>query len=202
MVILRHRARQVAPGQRSCIVSRALNISHDVAVCPHVLQVPRSGQAPLGNERAFQPNRCSRVLISLFLMGSGTRRGPRALPHCPPPSHWEAGSGATERVVAPEPSEQGSGDRCHGAHGGPGALPRREARSRVTGHVAAPEPSHAGRRGLGPQDAWRSRSPPAQGGGIRSYRMHGNTRALPHREDGPSTVGYAAVCCCTPCFSP
>jgi hypothetical protein len=179
MVILRHRARQVAPGQRSCIVSRALNISHDVAVCPHVLQVPRSGQAPLGNERAFQPNRCSRVLISLFLMGSGTRRGPRALPHCPPPlalgggvrCHGTCGgSGALragKRGPVPRgawrprsPPAQGGEVQSHGTRGGPGALPRREAGSGAAGRVAVPEPSRTGRRDPELQDAWQHKSPP------------------------------------------
>jgi hypothetical protein len=53
-----------------------------------------------------------------------------------------------------------------------------------------------------PLGAWRLQSPPAQGGGVRSREMRGNTRVLSHREAGPSVAGHTAMRCCMPCFSP
>jgi hypothetical protein len=70
------------------------------------------------------------------------------------------------------------------AHGSAGALPSREAGFRAVGHVALPEPSQVGRWGSELRDTWQCRSPPEQGGGVRSCDARGNTGALPSQEAG------------------
>jgi hypothetical protein len=59
--------------------------------------------------------------------------------------------------------------------------------------MAAPEPSRAGRQGLEPCDTWQHRSPPKQGGGIRSRVTCGSTEALSSREAGSRAMGHVAV---------
>jgi hypothetical protein len=55
---------------------------------------------------------------------------------------------------------------------------------RVTGHVTVNEPPSPprGRQGLEPWGTWQHRSPPEQGGEVRSLVTHGTTGALPSRE--------------------
>jgi hypothetical protein len=70
--------------------------------------------------------------------------------------------------------QQGSEVRGRGTCGGAGAHLCREVRSGAEGHVAVPELTSARRRGPGPRDTWRRRSPPLQGGVIRSYNLRGS----------------------------
>jgi hypothetical protein len=101
-----------------------------------------SGRALLCNVWVFPSNRCSRVLLYLFLMGSGTHRSPEALP-C-----WEArvrshetcgGSRALRAVGALSHSEAGLKPQNVPR---PGALPHREVEFRATSYVATSVPSH------------------------------------------------------------
>jgi hypothetical protein len=65
-------------------------------------------------------------------------------------SPWVAGN-----VVALVPSQAGCLDLVSRDAWHLRSPPSREAGSGATGHMAASEPSHAGRRGLGPRNAWR-----------------------------------------------
>jgi hypothetical protein len=79
--------------------------------------------------------------------------------------------GVVGYVVAPELSPRGSRVRSHGTRGSAGDHLSREARSGVEGHVATSELSSARRRGPGLRDTWWRRSPPLQGGVVRSYSV-------------------------------
>jgi hypothetical protein len=77
-------------------------------------------------------------------------------------------------VAAPElPSQEGRA-RSPGTRGSTRAHLSKEVRSRAEGHVAAPELTSARRRGPGPWDTWQLRSPPLQGGVVRSYNIRGS----------------------------
>jgi hypothetical protein len=81
--------------------------------------------------------------------------------------------GAVRHVAAPElPSQEGKG-QSRGTRGSTGAHLVKEARSGAEGYVAAPELTSARRRGPGPRDTWWHRSPPLQGGVVRSYNLRG-----------------------------
>jgi hypothetical protein len=140
----------------------------------------RSGQ--LGRRCTIEPN-CSS--LSARLTDASVTRG-RALesyePSCVPGAARpffifvvHSPLGAVRYVAAPELSSRGGSARSHGTRGSTGAHLVREARSGAEGHVAAPELTSAWRRGPGPWDTWRRRSPPLQGGVVRSYNVRGGT---------------------------
>jgi hypothetical protein len=91
------------------------------------------------------------------------------------------------------PPEQGGRVWSCGTRGNAGALPSRDAGSRAAGHVAMPDPSRAGRRGPELRGTWQRRSPPDQGGMLRSYGTCGNTGALPSKDAGYGAVGHVAT---------
>jgi hypothetical protein len=64
---------------------------------------------------------------------------------------------------------------------------------RSRGHLAASKPSRVGRWGPEPQGTWQCRSPPEQGGGVRSRGARGSTEAFPNKEVGSGAVGHMAV---------
>jgi hypothetical protein len=77
-------------------------------------------------------------------------------------------------VAAPELPSQGGRARSHGTRGSTKANLVKGARSRAERYVAVPELTSARRRGPGPQDMWRRRSPPLQGGVVQSYNVYGS----------------------------
>jgi hypothetical protein len=95
---------------------------------------------------------------------------PRAAKHFfIPMVHNPLGAGGD--VAAPELSPRGSRAQSHGTRGSTGAHLDREVRSGAEGHVATSELSSVRRRGPGPRDTWRRRSPPLQGGcGLKLQR--------------------------------
>jgi hypothetical protein len=68
----------------------------------------------------------------------------------------------------------GSGCWSRRARGGPEATPGWAAGAGAAGHVATPELPWARQREPEPQDTWRHRSPPQQGGEARSYSLRGS----------------------------
>jgi hypothetical protein len=93
---------------------------------------------------------------------------------------------------------QGGRIQSLGTCGSARALPSREVGSRAVGHVATPEPSRAERQDPKPRGTWQRRSPPEQGGMIRSRGTRGNAGSLPSREARSGDVGHVAVR--LPCF--
>jgi hypothetical protein len=111
--------------------------------------------------------------LSLFLW-STVRRGPwDTWQHRSSPLR-KAEPRAVGHVAALElPSQEGRA-QSPGTRGSAGAHLSKEARFGAEGHVAAPELTSARRRGLGPQDTWRLRSPPMQGSVVQSYNLRGS----------------------------
>jgi hypothetical protein len=77
----------------------------------------------------------------------------------------ETRSGAEEHVAAPELSSQGDRARSHGTRGSAGGAKK---------CAAASELNSARRWGPEPRDMWQLRSPPLQGGVVRSYSLCGS----------------------------
>jgi hypothetical protein len=82
--------------------------------------------------------------------------------------------GAVGYVAASELSSREDRARSHRTRGSTGAHLVIEARSGVEGHVAALELTSIRRRGPGPRDTWWRRSPPLQGGVVRSRNVRGS----------------------------
>jgi hypothetical protein len=77
-------------------------------------------------------------------------------------------------VAASELSSQGGKAWSHGTCGSTRAHLFRKARSGAEGHVAASELTSTRRQGPGPRDTWWRRSPPLQGGVVRSNSLRGS----------------------------
>jgi hypothetical protein len=90
----------------------------------------------------------------------------------------------------------------YGTCGDVGALLSGEVGSGAAGHMAALEPSRVRRQDPEPRDTWWRRSPPEQGGRIRSRGMRGGTGALPNRAVGSDTAEHAVARGHTACFLP
>jgi hypothetical protein len=133
----------------------------------HITTVAMSRSGQLGRRCTIEPN-CSGM--SARLTGASVTHE-HALETCEPSCVPRAARpffipavhsplGGVGYVVAPELSLLGGRAQSHGTHGSTGAHLVREATSGAEGHVAAPELTSTRRRGLGPQDMWRRRSPP------------------------------------------
>jgi hypothetical protein len=91
-------------------------------------------------------------------------------------------------------------------------IPKARGPLSAAGHVAASEPSCVGRQGLKPWDTrlhrsppeqggrvrshggtWQCRSPPEQGGRVQSHMTRGSAGALPNKEAGFRTTERVAV---------
>jgi hypothetical protein len=59
--------------------------------------------------------------------------------------------------------------------------------------MQSPEPTSVGRRDLEPRDTWQYRSPPQQGGEVRSRGTHGSAEAHIGREARSRAVGHMAA---------
>jgi hypothetical protein len=76
------------------------------------------------------------------------------------------------------------------AHGSTGTPPQE---GRALGYVAAPELTSARRRGTRARDTWRRRSPPQQGGEVRSHGTRGGAGAHLSKVARSRAAGHMAV---------
>jgi hypothetical protein len=111
--------------------------------------------------------------LSLFLW-STARQGPwDTWQHQSSPLRKGELRAVGHMAASERPSQEGRA-QSHGTRGSTGAHLTKEAMFGVEGHVVVSELISARKRGLGPRDTWWCRSPPLQGGVVRSYNLRGS----------------------------